>query len=512
MTTAITTNDANLLSNSRKEAKRLLKISKTSGISINNLSDSQALISQLKGKTNWHELVKNSTENSTEKSTEDVTFNFIRSKNIAHIKGGMQLGYNFKYKGTIQNKVRNYISLSPEKAVGTTLVFGDPDRTKDLLLSMATEAIRDGLGLIYITADGKSNDYSFLRGIAKSCNRDHEVFNINFFTFNWDDAKGIRERNISNRWNPFKTMNQESIVKLLLSDISPIDLESFWVKASILLIEVVLGILVEIRDVHHVGFNANDIRRCLSLETLMAYLKSDKIVVSKVLLNEYLSRLPGYKDSKQFSDQPDIACEQHGYLQMQFTKMLGNFSDTYGYIFTDDVSDFTMQDVINSGKILIVNLPALQKTPDEIAVLGRFVLSAIQAALEEINEVNPITRMIFSDIGLYNINDSHKMFNNSDNNVQFVLSSNNYRAFSFLYANEAALTFKHCAHYILLKMDHVYDASDIITRSSSLNEFSNVNLLLSYVHEELKSNGAYIFRKSEALAIDAKYLDSITHK
>jgi intracellular multiplication protein IcmO len=108
----------------------------------------------------------------------------------------------------------------------------------------------------------------------------------------------------------------------------------------------------------------------------------------------YLDTLPGYVDAA-FDDEgkerpagPDVPqsdaqvpMQQHGYLTMQFTRSLQSLGDEYGYIFDVQNADIDMVDVVLNRRILVVLIPALEKSGDETANLGKIIAATLKGMM-----------------------------------------------------------------------------------------------------------------------------------
>ena len=66
---------------------------------------------------------------------------------------------------------------------------------------------------------------------------------------------------------------------------------------------------------------------------------------------------------------------------MQFTRSLQSLGDDYGYIFDTQAADVDMNDVVLNRRILIVLIPALEKSGDEIANLGKIVAATMKGMM-----------------------------------------------------------------------------------------------------------------------------------
>jgi hypothetical protein len=111
-------------------------------------------------------------------------------------------------------------------------------------------------------------------------------------------------------------------------------------------------------------------------------------------LEEYLNTLPGYMDEA-FDDDGNekgggpgsppkdmsTTYQQHGYLTMQFTRSLQSLADDYGYIFETPSADIDINDVVLNRRILVVLIPALEKSADEVANLGKILAAMLKGMM-----------------------------------------------------------------------------------------------------------------------------------
>lgn len=66
---------------------------------------------------------------------------------------------------------------------------------------------------------------------------------------------------------------------------------------------------------------------------------------------------------------------------MQFTRSLQSLADEYGYIFKAQLADIDVLDVVLNRRILIVLIPALEKSGDEAANLGKIVAASLKGMM-----------------------------------------------------------------------------------------------------------------------------------
>jgi len=94
----------------------------------------------------------------------------------------------------------------------------------------------------------------------------------------------------------------------------------------------------------------------------------------------YLLTLPGFDKTKK-GKQSSQVFEQHGFITMQLTKVFGSLADTYGHIIRTNLAEVDLKDVVLNRRILVVLLPALEKSPDELANLGKVIIASLKAMM-----------------------------------------------------------------------------------------------------------------------------------
>ncbi len=66
---------------------------------------------------------------------------------------------------------------------------------------------------------------------------------------------------------------------------------------------------------------------------------------------------------------------------MQLTRVFTSLADTYGHIVRTDLPEVDLRDVVLNRRILVVLLPALEKSPDELANLGKIIVSSMKTMM-----------------------------------------------------------------------------------------------------------------------------------
>ena len=203
---------------------------------------------------------------------------------------------------------------------------------------------------------------------------------------------------------PFASGSSDSLTHVLVSLLDSSD-GSMWKGRAVALCTGLMRALVWKRDAGLVDLDASLIREHLKFGKIIELADSDKAphlpAQIRTSINAYLTSLPGFQEEKG-ADQCQVTLDQHGYLQMQFTKLLGSL-DANGYIVTPP-SEAGMKDGQAQRQLWVITLPLPGETVspsmhdfaafgERLRVIGACacvrVLDA-EEAKEDVASVNPI--------------------------------------------------------------------------------------------------------------------------
>lgn len=258
------------------------------------------------------------------------------------------------------------------------------------LTSLVTNAMTWGSGYVYVDGKADTGLWSSLSALARRFGRDDDLLVLNYMTANSDDG------GISNTLNPFAGGSASYLVNLLVSLMPDAGGDNaMWKERAVSLIGSIMPALTWKRENQEVPLNINSIREYLNLPKIIQ-LSRDPDLPRKIShgIKGYLDTLPGYSD-EYFDDDgnekpvpPDgpmvdtaTIYQQHGYLSMQFTRSLQSLADDYGYVFETENADIDMTDVVLNRRIMVVLIPALEKSSDEAANLGKIVAANIKGMM-----------------------------------------------------------------------------------------------------------------------------------
>lgn len=253
----------------------------------------------------------------------------------------------------------------------------------ELLLGLMANTLTWNSGGILIDGKGDISIAARMMGLVDKFDRRNDFYILNFM--NGSGPPKSEDALQSNTFNPFQSMASDALTNMLVNMLEDVGGDgAMWRGRATAMFTGVTRALVWLRD--HKGFHldAAVFRDHLNLRAIIELADPDNHpdmpAGVRKSIQSYLASLPGYQKEKHFK-QSQTTLDQHGYLEMQWTKLFGFLVDTYGHIFCAGSSDVTMDDVISNRRILLVLLPAMEKSNDEIASLGRLITSAIKQML-----------------------------------------------------------------------------------------------------------------------------------
>ncbi len=260
-----------------------------------------------------------------------------------------------------------------------------------------------GGGLIYSDAKASPSLAFDIGGICRRMGREDDFLLINYMTGNRSvSASGSGER-MTNTANPMASGSADSLVQIMSSLIpSPEGDNAVFGERALTMMTAVLYGLVDLRDGGHIDLGVSTLRRYLPLEEIesLAFDKRLRTETAKNALMAYMKSLPNWKPpseriarnragapiynpdgSPQLEPINEEAGRQHGFSQMYFTRALSSLTDTYGHIFFGVLGEVDYGDVVRNRRVLVIMLPATEKSLSELQNLGKINLSAIRDAV-----------------------------------------------------------------------------------------------------------------------------------
>jgi intracellular multiplication protein IcmO len=277
------------------------------------------------------------------------------------------------------------------------LIFGSTGSGKtEALVSLAFNALVQGSGFLYVDGKGDNSLFAKVFSMCRFMGREDDLLLINFMT-GARDIIGAQEKRLSNTMNPFCNGSSGMLSNLVISLMDSGGQSSdgdMWKGRATSFVEALMRVLVYMRDQGKILLDANSIRGYFDLTRLEAIALDKMFIRDKqepvsladapdiVLepISNYLATLPGFDRTKK-GKQSSTVFEQHGFITMQLTKVFGSLADTYGHIIRTNLSEVDLKDVVLNRRILVVLLPALEKSPDELSNLGKVIIASLKAMM-----------------------------------------------------------------------------------------------------------------------------------
>jgi len=279
------------------------------------------------------------------------------------------------------------------------LIFGSTGSGKtEALIGMAFNSLVFASGFIYIDGKGDNSLFAKIFSMVRSMGREDDILLINFMT-GARDVLGPQKTRLSNTMNPFARGSSSMLSQLVVSLMTGGKPQGggnddMWTGRAINFVESLMRVLTVMRDAGHILLDANSIRDYFILEKLEQIVVDRQFPISDTYsvslddfpkeilepLTAYLRNLPGYNPQKKGNQASEVR-EQHGFITMQLTRVFGSLADTYGHIIRTNLAEVDLKDVVLNRRILVVLLPALEKSPQELSNLGKIIVASLKAMM-----------------------------------------------------------------------------------------------------------------------------------
>lgn len=265
------------------------------------------------------------------------------------------------------------------------LVLGTTGAGKtETLLGFAANAVSWGSGFLFCDGKGDVALFAKVYALARRFGREDDLLVLNYMTGNSDVGVSYGEKR-SNTLNPFATGSADGLTQMVVGLMDDTGGDgAMWKGRATAMFTGVMRALTWLRDQQLIDLNVSEIRDHLQLKRIIDLANVEQYEqmpnAIRKSIKSYLTSLPGYKESMGYN-QSQTTLDQHGYLEMQFTKILGSLADVYGHIFHTPHAEVDMADVVLNRRILVIMLPALEKSKDEIANLGKIVVATLKGMM-----------------------------------------------------------------------------------------------------------------------------------
>lgn len=384
------------LDQAKKEAKRLFNLAKANAennsnepvennnyLKVENLSKSREILSNINGYKNWHEYEevlkrKDFLFNKVDKNTKNKENKII----LNNLKDYIQ---DIKFN-TIINPVINNNKLIIEKE-HTPIIIGRQKEKKlfetkekkwilnnypvlwtgstgagktETLLSMSSQYIENNEGVIYFDGKGENILYTKMFAYAERDNRLNDLYCLNFMTGSrhWQSEINNEHETLSHSIDPINPM---------------LGCDEYFTLFFGRFGNIIHAILKELHKKDQL-MDTQSLKSILMLNNLLQWYKEKKFNTNEIAdyLVEIGLSLEHDNDEEDFNE----ALEKHAFLAHAAYATVKLF-EQYGFVFKVDCS-VNMEKIFLERKILVILLPALEKSTFELADLGTLLAMQIK--------------------------------------------------------------------------------------------------------------------------------------
>jgi len=370
-----------------------------------------------------------------------------------------------------------------------TLIFGTTGSGKtETLVSLCVNSLIQSSGFIYV--DGKGDNGLFLKifSLVRRFGREDDLLLINYMTGSVDTNKKTTEK-LSNTMNPFANGSADALTELIVSLLPDGGGgNDMWKGRAAIFMAALMRVLVQLRDQRKLLMDVECIRQYFELPQLEMLIRREDIdEVFKAGLKDYVYNLPGYKKAapgQPVTEQEFDVLQQHGFITMQYTEVFGLLSDSYGHIMKTQLAECDFYDVVVNRRILVVLLPALEKSTQNLSNLGKIIIASVRMMMSnalgsqvEGSKKDVIDRKptnggapymtIFDEYGYYAVKGAAVMPAQARSlGFAMVFAGQDYQAFKKASPEEAASIVANCTIKICMKLEDPSETLDIFQKAA----------------------------------------------
>lgn len=298
-------------------------------------------------------------------------------------KGGKEIGKGVTLIGNdLETKEQIYAGDSDLRT--HMLVLGTTGSGKtEFLLGLVFNALIQNTGFIYVDGKGDPKLQKEIFRLSRYLGREDDLLIINFIT----SGRDFVEKQVDKVTNNMNIMGNTSSGMLIELIVSLMDDSGgggdMWKGRAISYVAALTRPLTYLRDKGYINLSPEKYLEYFELNIIEELVwehngkYGDMFDVIVAPLRSYLVTLPGYQKIK-IKKQETKTLEQHGYIVMQLTRIFNDLTFNYGHIFKTKVGDVDFFDVVINRRLLVVLLPALERAPDSMRMLGKMIVGSIK--------------------------------------------------------------------------------------------------------------------------------------
>ena len=221
------------------------------------------------------------------------------------------------------------------------------------------------------------------------------MISVALITSGGNDKKRDPAERVSNDSSPFAFSTAEQSIQLLVSLMPPGGAENkLFSERGIAFCSALMPALREAHDAGVLLISPGIIRSFMGYRdfcALAGYYDPNNTFHAKIYkclspatietVKSFIKSCSGFDEKKPLNKQPDEVSRQFGFAQAYFTRVISSLTDTYGHIYMTGRGEVEDRDCILQNRIKVVMLPALEKSGEELANLGKINLSSTRNAM-----------------------------------------------------------------------------------------------------------------------------------
>lgn len=255
----------------------------------------------------------------------------------------------------------------------------------EFLLGLVANALVQGTGFIYVDGKGDPKLQKEVFRLSRQMAREDDLLIINFITSGRDFVTKQVDK-VTNNMNMMGNTSSGMLIELIVSLMDDGGGGGdMWKGRAISFVAALTRPLIYMRDKGYINLSPEKYLEYFELNVLeeLVWEHNGKYGVDFDMvaapLRTYLLTLPGYQNTKEKRKKQDQkTLEQHGYIVMQLTRIFNDLTFNYGHIFKTKVGDVDFFDVVVNRRLLTVLLPALERAPDSMRMLGKMIVGSIK--------------------------------------------------------------------------------------------------------------------------------------
>ncbi|MFV7771997.1 hypothetical protein [Shewanella marisflavi] len=233
----------------------------------------------------------------------------------------------------------------------------------------------DGKAQLDLSVEHVTNAFRFGRGL--------DFLMVSYITGGKDHWGAISDDKgqTSNTFNPHQSASYSQVAELHKSLLDGDG--DIWAKRAESFSDALTKVLVYLRDIGEINLSVESYVPYLSLEALGKLAgRPDIPEIAAGQLRGFIRTIPGMKENFYTSllagnpVESSTIYDQFGFVTMQIIPLLNMLVGDYAYIFKCIQGQVSQEDVVINRRIMMVLLPALEKSQSSLANLGRISLAA----------------------------------------------------------------------------------------------------------------------------------------